>query len=378
MRATFPSSLAALVAVSLLAGCGYERPVEKNDGWRTGPASSFGVSEYWLAAMSALAERPETGIHSVLVVKDGVLVFEGYYNGWDPEEPHALFSVSKSVTSMLVGIAVEAGSLPGIHVPAARYFPAVRGPGWTADKDGIELAHLLSNTSGLRWEEWEIPYTDPGNSHYRMTHADDWTGFVLNEPLTGNPGHGFEYNTGGFFVLGQVLKQAVGTSADRYSERVLLEPLGIEEHAWARNERDKVCAGGSYGGLRLKSRDLARVGVMVLDDGRWQGRQVVPAEWLEESTTRRAGLDPYVGYGYGWWVYDLPGFGRRVRFTAGMGYGGQALLVFPDHDAVVVLTSDHRDPDMKRLIPCMACLMTAILGPDAIPAGAQLTSSMGG
>lgn len=377
MRARAALAAAALAA-ALLAGCGYEQPREQGDGWQTGRASGAGVSEFWLAAMSALAARPDFGVHGVLVAKGDTLVFEEYYNGWDPDEPHPLFSVTKSVTSMLFGIAVEAGSIPGEHVPVMRWFPRARGPGQDSAKSGIELGHLLSNTSGLEWEEWDVPYSDPASSHYRMSASDDWAGFVLGEPLTGVPGLRFGYNTGGFFVLGRVLEQSVGASTDEYARDALLGPLGIDDFAWARNGQGEVCAGGSLGGLRLKGRDLARVGVMVLDGGRWEGRQVVPGEWLERSTRRRVGLDRHVGYGYGWWTYDLPGLRRPVRMTMAQGYGGQALMVFPDVGVVAVMTGDPRYPDIERLVPVLACLMTAILGPDAIPAGMQLSASMGG
>jgi len=200
---------------------------------------------------------------------------------------------------------------------------------------------------------------------------------VLNEPLAGVPGQGFEYNTGGFFVLGRVLEQATGLSVERLAERELFGPLGISRFEWVRNEQGEECAGGSQGGLRLTSRDLARLGVTVMDGGRWRGGQVVPRDWLERSTTRHAGLDAHVGYGYGWWLYDLPGLSHPVRMTVAQGYGGQALMLFPDEDVAAVMTADHADPDMNRLVPVLACLMTAIVGPDAIPAGAQLTASMG-
>jgi CubicO group peptidase (beta-lactamase class C family) len=336
------------------------------------------VSEFWLAAASALAARPEFGVHSLLVANGDVLVFEEYYNGWDPDQPHPLFSVTKSITSLLVGIAVRDGYIPGEHVPVTRWFPGARAPGWDPAKDSIELAHLLSNTSGLEWREWEISYTDPGNSQYRMANSKDWAEFVLDQPLTGEPGQGFEYNTGGFFLLGRVLERATGMTVDRLADRELFGPLGIGRFEWARNGQGEFCTGGSLGGLRLTSRDLARVGLMVMDGGRWQGRRVVPQDWLERSTARHAGLDNCVGYGYGWWVYDLPGLRRRVRMTVAQGYGGQALMLFPDQQVLAVMTCDHRDPDMRRLVPVLACLMTAVVGFDAIPAGAQLSSSMGG
>jgi CubicO group peptidase (beta-lactamase class C family) len=301
-------------------------------------------------------------IDGILVIRDGHVVYErsyrhdydalfqgregprGPYNYYDPDwHPyykrgplHTMQSVSKSVTSALVGIALRRGEIASVDAPALSYFEGFRvardDPRWQR----LTLRHLLTMTAGMRWDESTVPYTDPKNSCAAMEASDDWVQFVLDQPMAEEPGRSFLYNSGATELLAQVLKAATGRQADEYAREHLFEPIGIRSSYW---KRTPTGLSDTEGGLYLTARDLARIGYLYLKDGVWAGRRVLPAGWVRESTAIAVDASPaperVMKYGYKWWL--LPhGEGRWA--WAALGYGGQRLIVVPEHDLVAVFT----------------------------------------
>ncbi len=314
-----------------------------------------------LAKFDAELSRGEQGyVDSMLVIRNGRIVYEksygrdyralfatapdqkpGIYNYYDPDwhpyfkgtDLHTMQSVSKSVTSALIGIAIERGEIPGVDVQAMPYFDGYkvvddpRRNRWT-------LKHLLTMTSGIRWDEDTVSYTDPANSCASMEASADWVQFVLDQPMAAEPGAVFVYNSGVAELLAQVLKKATGKQADEYAREHLFEPLGIKNFYWKHTPTGHP---DTEGGLYLAPRDLAKLGYLFEHDGIWNGQRLMHAGWAAESTTPRVPVEkggPAI-YGFQWWT--LPAPGRPPEFIA-WGYGGQYLMVVPSLDLIAVFT----------------------------------------
>jgi CubicO group peptidase (beta-lactamase class C family) len=318
---------------ALLAGCGGAsptsvtlKPERADDGWRVSTPATEGMEPAVLArAFDAIArQRNLRTVHSLLVVRHGALVAEGYYGGFDRTRLNDLRSVTKSVTSLLVGIAIARGDLPGVRQRLAAYYPAETGRGADPRLQAITLEDLLTMRSGLRWDEHAHGDLDPVGM-YRTRNSIQ---YVLDHPMEEEPGKVFRYSTGNSQLIAGMLTRSTGKSVSSFAEENLFKPLGITRFQW-----DTHWDGLNYGGVRLflTARDMARIGQLCLQNGRWGDRQLVPADWIRISTAPHAqGLDG--PYGYHWWV-------RPQGYTA-QGFGGQYVYVFPAEQIVAVLTAD--------------------------------------
>jgi CubicO group peptidase (beta-lactamase class C family) len=265
--------------------------------------------------------RAEPGVLSVVVERNGRLVFERYYRGAARSARLDVFSVTKSVTSTLVGIALAEGKLRSLDQRLGDFFPKDVQRARDKRVRKITLRQLLEMRSGYR--------------DVAAAQSDDWVRTQIDRPLAESPGRGWAYDNGSFHLLSAVLTKATGRTANAYAQRVLLGPLGIASTAWATDGQ-----GHSLGntGLRLSSRELLRLGDLYLHGGLWRGRQVVPAVYVRAATRPYTNLGRGAGYGYGWWV-----FGGRPPGFAALGYGGQAIAVYPSQHLVVVVTGSGDD-----------------------------------
>jgi CubicO group peptidase (beta-lactamase class C family) len=329
------------------ANCG--APVATEDGWSIATPEDVGFDP---AALCQWSERriatPRDNIHALLVVRQGKLVFEQYFTGdderggrpvgqvtYDRTRLHDLRSVSKTVTALLVGIALAQQQLASLDQPIFDFFPEyadLRIP----DKARITLRHLLTMSTGLDWDETRTPYTDPNNSAIRMGRSDDPYRYVLSEPVVTPPGDKYNYSSGSTELLGAILHKATGQRLDALARAVLFEPLGIVDVEWMRNADGNTAASW---GLRLRPRDMAKLGQLVLAHGLWQGRQIVPRDYMDEATAPQIqGAGAYF-YGYQMWVGRSLVHKREIDWAAGFGLGGQRVFVIPSVDLVVVLTA---------------------------------------
>ncbi len=341
-----------------------EAAVWPTRGFALSSPEAEGLDPLVLDALDQEFARGDHGfIDSMLVVRHGRLVYErsyrhdyaarfdaqrdgapGIYNYYDPDwhpyykgtELHTMQSVSKSVTSLLVGVATLRGEMPGIQTAALDLLKGFKGNG-DPRQARLRLEHLLSMTAGIRWDEDSVAYTDPTNSCALMEASKDWVQFVLDQPIAVEPGQAFVYNSGATQLLSAMLKQATGRLADDYAREQLFAPLGIERFYW---KRTPTGLPDTEGGLYLAPRDLAKLGLLMLADGVWDGRRILPAGWVRDSTTRRIGVSadaktPY-DYGYKWWL--IPESAPRPRSIVALGYGGQRLIVVPSLDLLAVFT----------------------------------------
>ena len=335
----------------------YRMPIQADDGWEVASLDDVGVNSEMLGALVAeIREQRLSNIHSVLVVKDGKLVFEEYFEGsderrgqplgsvhFDRRTLHDLRSVTKSVTSTVVGIAVGSGLL----TPSDPVFSFLSGYGdlATEGRQKLTVGHLLTMTSGFEWDERTHPYTDPRNSETAMDLSESSVRFVLTRNLVADPGSRFQYCGGCTMLLAALVREATGKNLDAFADEVLFRPLGISEFEWL-HHRDGLPIAAS--GLRLRPRDMAKIGYLYINDGRWKDQQVLPRSWIEESTRAHVQLDSISAYGYQWWVDLEPMNGQLTPLPVARGNGGQRIYVVPSLDLVAVITAGNYNSVASR------------------------------
>jgi CubicO group peptidase (beta-lactamase class C family) len=334
-------------------------------GWRTAAPDQQGMDPAVLDDLDTQVPDSYPQVRGLLVVRHGYLVYERYRRGLDAEDGHNSYSVTKSVVSALVGIALRDQQLEGLDQTVeellADHLPADADPRLRR----VTVEQLLTMTSGLAGDE-ALPGGLDGISD-RMAHSRDWVRHILGRRLVSEPGAEFAYSSASSHLLSAMVADSSGQSTLAFARAELFAPLGITVDdalepairdwpltraelaayeqapvAWPKDPRGYHFGGGF---LKLPARDLAKLGYLYLNGGRWDGAQVVPAEYVAAST--RAQNDPSVGsggYGYQWWVTNETG---HASFRA-MGFAGQVLQVIPELDLVVVITSDpgqeHSDP----------------------------------
>lgn len=333
---------------------GYRIPPALNDNWRVTGAETLGLDPQRLASLTAmLRAAPQSNVHALLIERGGRLVYEEYFDGSDErwgrplghvvmtrDTLHDLRSVSKSVVSALVGIALAEGAISSVDRPVLEWFPEFSELD-TPERRRITLAHALGMTAGLGWDEG-MTYTDPRNDEIRMTRDPRPLHYVLSRPLVAEPGERFNYNGGLTQVLAAVLQRSTGVPVSEYARRKLFAPLGISDVEWLGN-LDGLPAAAS--GLRLRARDLAKIGSLYLHGGRWNGIAVLPAEWVEQSTRRHFVFTPPpgavprsdAGYAWQWWYSCLYTPAGPIEARIAVGNGMQRLIVLPGLDLVVTL-----------------------------------------
>jgi CubicO group peptidase (beta-lactamase class C family) len=313
--------------------------------WRTSSPAEQGIDRSQLKPLiKRIRKNRIDGIDSLLIVRNGYLVTEEYFHGWGPNDLHTLQSDSKSVTSLLVGIAAQQGKL-NIDQTVLSFFPEYRKLRNVDErKSEMRLRDLLTMRTGLDWSE--DPYQ--GSPLFQLNNCGcDWLKFVLDWPMREQPGMRFEYNNGGVILLAGVIRNATGIATDAFAQRYLFDPLGISQARWAYGQPDNLPHTG--GGLNLRPRDMAKIGYLMLRDGRWENQQIVSTDWVRESTSH-AVLNPRtfasrpVDYGYLWWLLSLNGQGgsydRSEDIYTASGAQGQWIFVIPRYDMVVVSTGN--------------------------------------
>ena len=337
----------------------YQIPEQKNDGWNVSSLSEVGMD------VSAIEEITDNilndqykGIHSMLIVRKGFLVFEEYFKGYKSDDLQHIFSITKSVSSSLIGIAIDKEFLQGVEDSVLSFFPQynITDP----IKQKLLLKHILTLTTGFDWDEKTYPYTDPRNSEYQMFQTDDWMEFVLQRPLSHNPGEIYNYNTGSVHLLSSVFKESTGLFANEFAEQYLFEPLGITDYWWNTDNQGFPCTGATHGGLMMTIRDVAKYGFLYLNDGKWNNIQVIPEYWIEESVIPRIDIDQTEQLGYLWRLghYDINE--NKVNYYLSVGFGGQTLIIVPDLNLMIVFLCWNNSNEADTLIP-MVLILNSIL-----------------
>ncbi len=265
---------------------------------------------------------------SLIIMRKGAIAYEAYFNGSRATDSNNIASISKSMLSALVGIAIEQGYFESTDERIADYLPAYFEE--VADPAARELTlhHLLTMTHGLAWEENE--------ASRRLNRSENWVADILSAPLSSQPGARFNYSTGVSHVLSAVVTEATGMSACEFAHRHLFQPLGIEAEFWGVDPQGYFTGGHS---VSMTAREIARFGQLFLDEGRWQGAPIVPGWWVAASTAPQIDIgNNYAGYGYYWWLNRIAGY----DMYSALGAGGQILHVIPALEIVMVTTHGFR------------------------------------
>jgi CubicO group peptidase (beta-lactamase class C family) len=350
------------------AGVPAQRDYWPTAGWRTAPPAQAGMDPEVLAKLDTnAAYHPQ--LRSLLVVRHGYLVYERYWHG-DVRTGQEAFSVTKSFTSALVGIALGGHQLKGLdHTVGellAAHLPAAADPRLAK----VTVAQLLTMTSGLAGDDGSLD--GDFDLLLGLLQSRDWVRHILDRRLVTTPGTTFAYSNAGSHLLSAIVADATGQSTLAFARAKLFAPLGIHaEHALQPVNIDNATRAEAqaydraavawntdpqgyqtgWSGLKLPARDLAKLGYLYLNSGRWNGVQVIPAGYVRASTQRQSQPPPSAGlhgYGYQWWVTSEQG---HPSFLA-MGFGGQFVQVVPDLDLVVVITSDaaNQRGDARQLV----------------------------
>lgn len=322
----------------------YQPPIATGDGWPVRPLrKSVADSKPLNELFEQILVGKFHGLDAFLVTQHGELILEEYFYLGGRERLHSIQSATKSVTSLLFGIARDRGLIKNLNDPLKSYFPQYADSARTSAPSPT-LRHALTMSAALDWKE-DIPYSNPENDAVRMNQSSDLYKYVLSkkpDPVD-KPGDRFEYNSGLSILLGGVLLHTTGKPADQYARETLFKALGINHFAWT-SMGGKIHTGG---GLFVRPRDLLKIGQMVLDSGRWNGRQIVSKDWIRESTAFILPIsegNKDFGYGYQWWRGTVRTGTDTLPVVYAAGYGGQMLYIVPDLD-LVVLTFHHNPTD---------------------------------
>jgi len=281
-------------------------------------------------------------LHSLLIIRNGYLVLEEYFDGFDAETVNSLQSVTKSFTSAVMGIAIEQGKIKGVDEKVLDFFPDIHDIENMDDrKASMKFRDLLTMRSGTDYTEG---YS--GSPHSQLNRLESgWDRFYLNRPMVCKPGTRFRYDSGGVILMSAMLKNRTGMHVDAFAEKTLFAALGIKKSRWIKNREGHPHTGG---GLSLRPLDMAKFGLLYLRHGKWENKQVVPEWWVKESYKKQVTFNGrnrrrHTGYGYLWWIQepDPEGSGKHDIYSA-RGHGGQFIFIIPEHKMLVVTTSESQ------------------------------------
>ena len=338
-----------LVAICCgLHGSGAAQDVKPSDGWVSTNAAAVGLSANQLQEMEgAIRSEQFKKITSVVIARHEKLAYESYFSGSDANTLMETRSATKSITSMLVGLAIDQKLLAGVNTPILPLFRD-KQPLQNPDprKEKITVEDLLTMSSLLECDDWND--FSRGNEE-RMYLIEDWAKFGLDLPIKGfapwvtkpndSPyGRSFSYCTAGAFLLGQVVERSAKMPVQEFARKNLFDPLGIEKADWKFSPLGEAQTGG---GLGLRSRDLLKLGQLYLNGGVWGGKRVVPESWVKVSTAPHVRIDEQTLYGYFWWLKSFKSGEQAHPAYFMSGNGGNKVVVLPDLDMVVVITSTN-------------------------------------
>ena len=368
--------IAVVLSLILIVGCQsepsspyiYQPPGNINDELDVSTLEEVNIdSELMEKLVNDINRGKFDEVHSLLVFKDNKLVFEKYFEGhkfqwdapkthgelvtWDKSTDHMVMSVTKSFTSICIGIAIDEGFIGSVHQSMFDYLPEYQHLN-TGGKDKITIEHLLTMTSGLKWDEWNAAPNSGENDIGALWFysSNDPVTSILKMPLTDTPGTSFTYSGGNMIILSEIIKNASGMNLGEFSEQYLFQPLGIGSAHWDQFENGVI---DGAGGLHLTPRDMVKIGVTFLNNGFWDGKRIISEQWVNKSATSFPGNDGInvpgtdernTGYSYTWWTKS---FSDSVDIYYAGGWGGQLIIVTPELNTVIVLTGGNYEDKVR-------------------------------
>ena len=330
-------------------------------GWRTASPESQGMDSDSLVKMLDLIWEKNFDIHSVLVIRNGYMVLDAYSYPFDPEIPHHIDACTQSITSALVGIGIDKGYIKNISQPVLDFFPARVAKNLDATKKAMTLENLLTMTTGLKCSD-PFLYLQSGMmemiipADWRM--SKDWVQFIIDLPMVEEPGTRFEYCNGAPFLLSAILQEQTGMTTLSFAKKYLFEPLGISEVGWPSNPQGITLG---YGQLFMRPHDMAKIGYLYLNNGLWDGEQIISSQWIIASTSKYIDTKLLPGYGYHWWIASPDAY-------IAAGNKGQFIMVAPEKNIVAVFTGRLSPKDFIIPIDLLSSyIIAAVKSPTSLP-----------
>lgn len=322
----------------------YQQPQQSNDGWNSESLIDSGISTELIQQLFQYLNTERHDIHSALVIRQSKLVVEEYFNDYSPDQTHDLRSVSKSIRSILLGIAIDEGFISSINDPISTYLKSHQPKkNLDPDKNSITIKHLITMSTGLDCNDWDKKSKGQEDKVYKK---NDWIQYTLDLPMIHEPGAVSNYCSMGTVLLSEIISQASGMSIQSFTQQYLFDPLGIFNVKWAHTTDKEVIASAKR--LHLTPRDMAKIGQLVLNEGSWNGQQIVARHWIQEATTTKTKITG-IDYGYLWWNLPFQLEGQRQVAKIATGNGGQYIMAFPELELVVVFTGGAYNSEKDKI-----------------------------
>jgi CubicO group peptidase (beta-lactamase class C family) len=332
--------------VFLIQGCTLDnnKTINNDSGFVISTPEKEGFDKQLINEIISKIEKGDYGaLTSLIVISDNKLIAEHYFNGWEKDSVHSVQSVSKSITSLLIGKAVELGEINSVDEKIINILPELRTEKMNPRKDSLSIEHYLTMSAGFEWSE-KYPPMDKRSSLYPIYHQkQDYIQYFFNQPLIHKPGKEFEYNSGLSMTLGAILQSKTSIELEEFAEKYLFKPLDVK-YDWHNSviwENDENGLAHCGGGLYLRPIDMAKIGYMVYNKGAWNGKQIISEKWIAESTSPKIDANnskKYRNYGYQWWLYD-PLFDLDTILYAD-GLAGQNIFILKEFNTIIVTTGD--------------------------------------
>lgn len=347
------------------SGYVYKKPTQLNDGIKTATLQEVYLDAQQIKVMTdSITSGNYPNIHSVLILRNNKLVYEHYFPGTDvtrgigfvgfkdhhQDSLHDLRSVTKSVVSAAILMAHAQGKIKSLNQRVFDFFPAYVKQD-SGIKRQITIQHLLNMNAGLEWDE-AISYLNPLNSEIKMNNAPDAIEFVLSQKILDTPGMKYNYSGGCTQVLAEIVARATGMPVDKFSKQYLFKPLGIEKYTWVKTHSGYPSAAS---GLRMRSRDMAKFGMLFLNNGNWNGKQIIPADLVAQTLKSPVStpfadslIAPHVGYSNQFWIPTEISKGKPITFARCQGNGGQLITIDKSTGIVAVVTSGNYNMSLRK------------------------------
>lgn len=314
----------------------YQPPKKDLDGLLTGTLDNTGLDKALLnEMMQKIVDGTYANVHSVLIIKDGKLVFEEYFYEYNKTKLHEMRSATKSIISALTGIAIDKGFIKSKTETVLSYFPEYTFKNLTDDKRQITIENLLTNQSGL---DCDVSNPKSEGNETTMNYSDDWIQFTLDLPMIDVPDGRGMYCSGNPITVGRIIEKATKMTLPDFAKQTLFKDIGIKNFKW--NFKPDASSSETFCQVYLTPRDMAKFGLLYLNKGMWADKQVISKNWIEESLTKHSVIQG-VNYGYLWWLKYLEVNGTRFSGKAAQGNGGQKIYIWEDQNMVTVITGGN-------------------------------------
>lgn len=299
--------------------------------WKYCAPEEVGINSKKLIEAHEHISNPDFATQGYLIIKDGYIVAEDYFRGFDPGKKHMSYSIAKSFTSAVIGTAIDKGFINSEYDLISEYYTQLNSPDTQEWKKELSIAHLLTMTSGLDWNETGYAENDLVQMRLSSNHVE----YILSKDLINHPGTIFSYNSGESMLLSGIINLTTGKSMMEFAEEHIFNHIGIDDLEWDSDSKNHSLAGW---GINATMENFARFGYLFLNNGNWDGNQLISEEWINKSTTKFREQSPF--YGYLWWLNDEAFFQSNIQLPddcyMAIGAFGQYIIVLPSQNIAIV------------------------------------------